>query len=243
MLASIPGVHNVQTSLVLGRAEFDADAGLSIHEITSLVERQTEFKCTVRQEGHRLEVPIPKSSPAPALRLGNTSTASENPSYPAGVEDIKIIDSKGREWRSESANKSLRQRLGVKMLTSKPHKYSARISYNPYIVGARDLLEKSFGAPLSLAPLSSDHATATDANPLRETLYKTLLSALLTIPVLIMAWVSLPPHKIAHGYSSLALATLVQFIIAGPFYPKAFKALIFSGIIEMDLLIVISTTK
>ena len=36
------------------------------------------------------------------------------------------------------------------------------------------------------------------------------------------------------------LATLVQSIITGPFYPKVLKALLFSGIIEIDLLIVIS---
>ena len=242
VLASIPGVQNVQTSLILGRAEFDINADLSIDEVASLLERQTEFKCAVRLEGHRLEVLIPKSSSGLALRLGNTSTASENPCYPAGVEDVKIIDSKGRVWESENANKSLLQCLGVKMLSSKPHKYSARISYNPHVVGARDLLEKGFGAPLSLAPLCSDHATATDTDSLRRTVNITLLSALLTIPVLIMAWASLPPRGIAYGSSSLALATLVQFLIAGPFYPKAVKALLFSGMIEMDLLIVISTT-
>ena len=37
------------------------------------------------------------------------------------------------------------------------------------------------------------------------------------------------------------LATLVQFIVAGPFYLRAAKALLFSHMIEMDLLIVIST--
>lgn len=253
VLSTIPGVHNVQTSLVLGRAEFDVDTGVSINEVALLLEKKTEFKCTVRQEGHRLEVLIPASPPAPALRLGTTATASEKdsalllhglggPHYPAGVQDVKIIDSKGRERKSGSANNGLLQRLGIEMLTSKPHKYSAHIVYNPHVVGARDLLEKGFGAPLSLAPLSSDHATATDTDHLRETLYMTLLSALLTIPVLITAWAPLPPHKIAYGSSSLALATLVQFIIAGPFYPKALKALLFSGMIEMDLLIVISTT-
>lgn len=128
------------------------------------------------------------------------------------------------------------------MFATKPQKYSARINYDPCIVGARDLLEKGFGAPLSLAPLSSDHATAIDTDHLRESLYLTLLSAFLTIPVLVLSWAPLPPHMIAYGSSSLALATLVQLTVAGPFYPKALKALIFSRMIEMDLLIVISTT-
>ena len=253
VLSSIAGVRNVQTSLVLGRAEFDVDAGLSINEVASLVERQTEFRCIVRQEGHQLEVLISGPPPVPTLRLGTRAIAFEQdsalllrglagPHYPSGVEDVKIIDSKGQKWKSRDANHGLLHRLGVEMSASKPHKYSARISYNPRVVGARDLLERGFGAPLSLAPLSSDHATAIDTEHLRKTLYVTLLSALLTIPVLIMAWAPLPPCKIAYGSSSLALATLVQVVIAGPFYPKALRALVFSGMIEMDLLVVISTT-
>ncbi|KAL8962644.1 MAG: hypothetical protein Q9183_005126, partial [Haloplaca sp. 2 TL-2023] len=253
VLSSIPGVRNVQTSLVLGRAEFDVDAGVSVNEVASLLERQTEFRCIVRQEGHQLEVLIPGLQPVPSLRLGTRAMAFEQdsappldglagPRYPAGVEDVKIIDSKGREWKSRDANHGLLHRLGVEMSVSKPHKYSARISYNPRVVGARDLLERGFGPPLSLAPLSSDHATAIETEHLRKTLYMTLLSALLTIPVLIMAWAPLPPYKIAYGSSSLALATLVQVVIAGPFYPKALRALLISGMIEMDLLVVISTT-
>ena len=69
-----------------------------------------------------------------------------------------------------------------------------------------------------------------------------MLPAALTIPVLIMAWAPLNPREVAYGSSSLVLAILVQRIIPGPFYPKALKALLFSGMMEMDLLIVISTT-
>lgn len=253
VLSSIAGVHNIKTSLVLGRAEFDVDAGMSVNKVASLLERQTDFKCIIHQEGHQLEVLIPGRPSAQALRLGTTAVISEKdsalllhglagPKFPSGVVDVKIIDSKGRERKSGTAKNGLGQRLGFKMFMPKPYQYSARISYNPHIVGARDLLEKGFGAPLSLGPLNSEQATATDTDHLRQTLYMTLLSAALTIPVLVMAWAPLPPAKIAYGSSSLALATLVQFIIAGPFYPKALKALLFSGMIEMDLLIVISTT-
>ena len=252
VLSSIPGVHNVQISLVLGRAEFDVDAGLSVNHVVALLEQKTEFNCTVRKEGHRLEVLIPGPMLAPAMGLGTTAGASKNgssqfprglggPPYPSGVEDIKIVDSNGREWNRMGANRGFPQRLGVEVLPSKPHEYRALILYNPHVVGARDLLETGFGAPLSLAPLSSDQV-ATDAGHLRRALYVTLLSMIFTIPVLIMAWAPLPPHTIAYGCISLVLATMVQFIVAGPFYPKALKAILFSGMIEMDLLIVISTT-
>lgn len=252
VLSSIAGVHDVKTSLVLGRAEFDVDAGVSIKEAASLLERQTEFKCTMYQEGHQLQVLIPRLQPAQEPRLGAMVPSEKElvllhqgftgANYPSGVQDIQIIDIKGREWKSGIANNAIQHLPGFKTFAAKPQKYSARITYDPRIVGARDLLERSFRAPLSLAPLSLDHATATDNDHLRETLHMTLLSACLTIPVLVMSWAPLTPHTIAYGSSSLALATLVQCIVAGPFYPKAVKALLFSSMIEMDLLIVISTT-
>ncbi|KAL9075656.1 MAG: hypothetical protein Q9161_001408 [Pseudevernia consocians] len=252
VLSSTAGVQNVKTSLVLGRAEVDVDAGLSIVEVASSLERQTEFKCTVFQQGHQLHVLIPERSSAQASRLENTVVSEKDlallhqgfagPDYPSGVQDVQVIDNKGREWKPGTANYGLRRLFAFRIFATKPPKYSARITYDPRLVGARDLLEKGFGGPLSLAPLNSDHATATDTDHLRETLCTTLLSAFLTIPVLVMSWAPLPPHSIAYGSSSLMLATLVQFIVAGPFYPRAVKALLFSHMIEMDLLIVISTT-
>lgn len=253
VLSGIPGVRQIKTSLVLGRAEFDVDVGLSIDEVASLVERQTDFRCTTYRKGHQLNVLVPGHLSNHTLRLGIVGTPSENelapllpslagPNYPAGVEDIKIIDSNGREWNSKTATGGFQRLLELKIFARKAQIYSARISYNPRIVGARDLLESGFGAPLSLAPISDDYTTANETDHFRNTLNMSLFSALLTIPVLIMAWAPLTHHTIAYESISLVLATMVQFIIAGPFYPKALKALLFSSMIEMDLLIVVSTT-
>lgn len=235
VLSNITGVYNVKTSLVLGRAEFDLDAGISINEIALLVESQTEFRSTIHQGGHQLEVIFERA-------LTQFLQGPASPEYPLGVEGIRIVDTRSQEWKSGTIKGGLRKALNFELFTSKPDKCNIRITYDPFIVGARDLLEKSFGTPLSLVPVNSAHATAADTNHLHQALYMTLLSTLLTIPVLIMAWAPLPPRKIAYGFCSLALATLVQCIIAGPFYLRALKALLFSGMIEMDLLIVISTT-
>lgn len=56
------------------------------------------------------------------------------------------------------------------------------------------------------------------------------------------AWAPLPDRELAYGSASLALATIVQVVIAGPFYPKAIKDLVFSRTVEVDLLIVMSTS-
>ncbi|KAL7920986.1 p-type copper atpase [Trichoderma austrokoningii] len=119
---------------------------------------------------------------------------------------------------------------------------TVRVAFEPKTVGARDLVEKIWGPPIRLAPLRGDSSLEASSKHVRHVGYMTLLSAILTIPVLVMAWAPLPARKLAYSSASLALATIVQFAIAGPFYPKALKALIFSRVIEMDLLIVLSTS-
>lgn len=116
------------------------------------------------------------------------------------------------------------------------------IAFDAKLVGARDLIEKGWDTPLTLAPLQPDPTLSAGSKHVRSIGLMTILSALFTIPVLVLAWAPLPEREIAYASTSLALATLVQVVIAGPFYPKALKALAFSRVIEMDLLIVLSTS-
>jgi heavy metal translocating P-type ATPase len=121
-------------------------------------------------------------------------------------------------------------------------KQIVRIVYDAKIIGARELLENCFDRPLKLAAPRGSSQLESGKKHVRNTAWITLLSAVLTIPVLVLAWAPLPPHPIIYGGISLALATIVQFAVAGPFYPSALKALIFTYVIEMDLLIVLSTS-
>ena len=121
-------------------------------------------------------------------------------------------------------------------------KQTVRVAFDPKIVGARDLTEKIWGLPIELAPPRGEPSLEAGSKHVLHVGYMTLLSAVLTIPVLVMAWASLPEREVAYSSASLTLATIVQVFIAGPFYPKALKALIFSRVIEMDLLIVLSTS-
>ena len=121
-------------------------------------------------------------------------------------------------------------------------KQTVRVAFDPKIVRARDLTEKIWGPPIQLAPPRGDPSLEAGSKHVRHVGYMTLLSAVLTIPVLAMAWAPLPGRETAYSSASLALATIVQVVIAGPFYPKALKALVFSRVIEMDLLIVLSTS-
>ncbi|KAL7823514.1 heavy metal translocatin [Trichoderma gracile] len=144
------------------------------------------------------------------------AAAFVNRPWPDGVTEMKVVDER-----------------------------TVNVCFNAEIIGARDLIESGWGdspTRLRLAATRLDPSLEAGKRHVRHTGYMTLLSTCLTIPVLIMAWANLPEHDLAYSSASLALATLVQLIVAGPFYPKALKALIFSRVIEMDLLIVLSTS-
>ncbi|OQN95215.1 hypothetical protein B0A48_18779 [Cryoendolithus antarcticus] len=117
-----------------------------------------------------------------------------------------------------------------------------RITFDPDVVGARAVLADLFGTRLRLAVCRISPDLENGQKHVRETAWFTLASAALTIPVLVLAWASVPPRAIVYGSVSLALATAVQVLIAGRFYASALRALIFTRVIEMDLLIVLSTT-
>ncbi|KAK4501607.1 hypothetical protein PRZ48_007416 [Zasmidium cellare] len=102
------------------------------------------------------------------------------------------------------------------------------ISYDANVVGARDLLERSFDFRLQLAPLRPPENISAGAKHVRHVGLMTVLSAVLTIPVLVFAWAPLPDHETAYQSTSLGLATVVQVVIAGPFYGSALRSLIFS---------------
>jgi heavy metal translocating P-type ATPase len=124
-------------------------------------------------------------------------------------------------------------------------KRTIRVDFDAKIIGARDLVKKGWPIPMELAPPRGDPTLDAGARHVRHVGYMTFLSILLTIPVLVLAWAPLPEKdqkEITFGSISLALATVIQFVVAGPFYPKALKALVFSRVIEMDLLIVLSTS-
>lgn len=136
--------------------------------------------------------------------------------WPGGVIDVKMVDKK-----------------------------TIRVNFDAKTIGSRDLVEKGWPYRLQLAPPRTDPTLDASARHVRKVGYMTLLSIILTIPVLVLAWAPLPNKekwKILFSSISLALATIIQVVVAGPFYPKALKALIFSRVIEMDLLIVLSTS-
>lgn len=193
---------------------------------TSLVLSRAEFDITgaasvaevmkhlERTTEFKCERVTKKGSNLDLIPPGGDAAAFVSQPWPNGVTELRVTDKK-----------------------------TVNVSFDGKIIGARDLVEHGWGdSQIDLAPPRPDLTLEAGSKHVRQVGYMTLLSACLTVPALVMAWAPLPEHKIEYGSASLALATIVQFVIAGPFYPKALKSFIFSRIIEMDFLIVLSTS-
>ena len=131
--------------------------------------------------------------------------------------------------------------LGVKDVTQvNAHTFS--IKYDARIAGARQLLKSlntDLDRPILLAPPKSHDELPMD---IRATACRTTLSWMLTIPILVLAWAPLPKHTITYGLVSLILATIIQVVVGGPLYLRAFRSLILNRVIDLDLLVVLSTS-
>lgn len=126
---------------------------------------------------------------------------------------------------------------GIVSITKTKQK-SHRITYNPLIVGARDLVPPGTSLALPIA----DPAIAKDNKRLLQMTWYTIVAAALTIPVVVLNWAPNPVPPQTRGIISLILATFVQAIAVPEFYAQAIKSLVFSKVIEMDMLVVISIT-
>lgn len=121
-------------------------------------------------------------------------------------------------------------------------KNSATISFDPSTLGARTLATSISHLTAGLAPPTSP-STSTGAAHLRSLALKTLLSALLTTPVVVLSWTHdalLSPTT--RSSASLALATCVQCLAVPEFHAPALRALLRARALEMDALVALSIT-
>lgn len=128
---------------------------------------------------------------------------------------------------------------GVEVITEVDRK-TQRVSYDPTIIGARSVL--SSARPALLAPPNNDGALASSRRQLLMMSLSFFIAAICTIPVVVLAWSNNQVPELTRSIVSLVLATIVQGVAVPEFYVPALKSLIFSRIVEMDMLVVISIT-
>ncbi|KAG5930432.1 hypothetical protein E4U42_001355 [Claviceps africana] len=117
-----------------------------------------------------------------------------------------------------------------------------RLTYNPTIIGARRLFETIQDLSTGLTPPRDDASTLSARKRLHLQLVKTAVSAVLTMPVLVLAWGDFQVDKRTSAIVSMVFATAVQLIAVQEFYQPAIVALLHTWTVEMDMLVVISIT-
>ncbi|WYZ46312.1 hypothetical protein EsH8_IX_000537 [Colletotrichum jinshuiense] len=121
-------------------------------------------------------------------------------------------------------------------------KKMVRVTYDPAVIGARTLYGKLEPLSTGLAPPRDDPSIASGRKRMYDQLTKTAVSAVLTIPVVVLAWGDTLVDKKTRSIVSIVLATFVQLIAVPDFYKPAISSLVHNGSIEMDMLVVISIT-
>ena len=114
------------------------------------------------------------------------------------------------------------------------------VQYDASIIGPRTVVNSFTGG--SFLPPSKHDAGLEASKEIYNLFVRTLISAILCIPVLIFAWAPLKPHPIIYGGISLFLATCIQICAGGPLYSATFRSLFLQHTLDTDALVILSST-
>ncbi|KAI0266483.1 E1-E2 ATPase-domain-containing protein [Gloeopeniophorella convolvens] len=116
------------------------------------------------------------------------------------------------------------------------------VQYDAALVQPRSVLGLFTPLGGDFLPPSKTDAAAQIARVLSSLFRRTLISAILCLPVLILAWAPIPAHPTVYGAISLAFASIVQVYTGAPIYSAAIRSLFLQRILDMDVLISLSST-
>jgi cation transport ATPase len=116
------------------------------------------------------------------------------------------------------------------------------VHFDAAVIQPRSVLD-IFG-PLggSFLPPSKANASAQVSTEVTSLFRRTVISAVLSIPIMVFSWAPLQPHPIVYGAISLFLATCIQFAVGAPLYYTGFYTLFVQHILDMDVLVALSST-
>jgi Cd2+-exporting ATPase len=118
-----------------------------------------------------------------------------------------------------------------------PYGKIVKFTYDPEKTNARDIFD--FYTTKGITPIVVDEIT-TKTRPWNKLGCRVIVSIILSIPVLVLAYI--PPRPLLYGAIQLALVTGIMFYVISPLYKQALVTLIRRREIEMDLLVVVSTS-
>jgi cation transport ATPase len=212
-LLTLPSVQDVKVNIFKGQASLTYREGLiSPSDIAKRATRLAGLACMVDDKS-QLEG---KYRILRIKFLKNAGLLPESPVLPLGVVILKIS-------RTEST-------------------VVFDVQYDAALIQPRSVLEIFASLGGSFLPPSKSTTTSQVTGDITSRLRRTLISAILTIPVIVFSWAPLPPHPIIYGAISLFLATCIQIYVGAPLYSAAFHALFMQHVLDMDVLVTISST-
>jgi len=116
------------------------------------------------------------------------------------------------------------------------------VQYDAAVIQPRSVLDIFGPWGGSFLPPSKLNTSAQVTTEVTSLFRRTLISAVLTTPVMIFSWAPLRPHPIVYGAISLFLATCIQFGVGAPLYYTAFYTLFVQHILDMEALVALSST-
>lgn len=108
--------------------------------------------------------------------------------------------------------------------------------------GPRDLVEHGTKAQVTLAAVDSSSPFVAQRRALRRMWSKTLLSIILTIPILTLAWLPHSSNIVLKGSISLLFASFPQILVIASFYPNAYTAVFRNHVADVEVLTALSTS-
>ncbi|KZM27877.1 P-type Cu(2+) transporter [Ascochyta rabiei] len=247
----IPAIRDHQVNIVMARLEFDLDISqISVEEVLKRLNTATgyTFKQNSKPVGQVLEFLHTDTHDFHRTKRPDGITAIELPdphtlfwiSSVLWTKDALPLNDKSNDDSDSRKAKEIVDRC----IMAARHPQLIRVHYDATIIGARDIynfyIARNEG--LTLAPPPTHPSLQLGARQTRRALYWFLPALALTIPVLVLAWAPIDHPKISYAHASLILASVVQIIAWIEFLPSAVRSLWYSYVLDMDLLITLSTT-
>ena len=212
-LLTLPSVQDVKVNIFTGQASLTYREGLIFPSIiANRATKVTGFVCTV-VDGPRLEG---KHRVIQIKFQANSVLPYKYPVLPPSVVILKVS-------RSESS-------------------VIFDVQYDAAVIQPRSVLDIFGSLGGTFLPPSKPNASAQVATEVTSLFRRTLVSAILSTPVMIFSWAPLQPHPIVYGAISLFLATCIQFGVGAPLYYAAFYTLVIQHVLDMDVLVAVSST-
>ncbi|KAI0310985.1 heavy metal translocatin [Amylostereum chailletii] len=212
-LLTLPSVRDVKVNSFAGQASLAYTEGLVFPaHIAKRAQELTGFACGVLEE-------IQPQGEYGAMRVSVPATMDVN-------------------WEKVD----LPSTIAIKSFKRSAKDIVLDIEYNTSDIQPRSVLAAFSPWEGSFVPTPKARPSDQAGKELITLLRRTIISAIFCIPVLVFSWAPLPDNPNAYGGASLGLATVIQAYVAAPLYSSALRSLFLQHILDMDLLVILSST-